>query len=251
MGHSMLRMGGSRIALGIASCFAGLGLIPASALAGYVNYPDFSRTGGLEINGSAEVTPGGTLRLTDSFEEVSSVFTRPNVIDATQTIRTSFEFHLHDGSADGFTFTIQRDPREADAIGDQGGALGYGDGAPDGITRSVAVEFDLYPDTFVSDDHVAILTDGITSDFGNTVLIAPASADIYGGPRFAWVDYKPKTRKLSVFVSSSDAKPAAPATSTTINLKKELGSASARAGFTAGTGGEWATQDIESWKVAN
>ena len=234
----------------LAACAVGLALVPATAGAGYVNYPDFTRTGGLELNGSAKAADG-SLRLTDSFDQAGSVFTKPNVIDATEPIRSSFEFHLHDGTADGFTFTMQRDPRGSDALGEGGGAQGYGNGAPDGIVQSVAVEFDLYPDPLISDDHVAILTDGVTADFNGAVQIAPVPADIFGGARFAWVDYKPKTKLLSVFVSSVPTKPATPTTSATVNLKKELGGAEARAGFTAGTGGEYAVQDIQSWKVAN
>jgi hypothetical protein len=248
MRHSISRA--CRAVVGVAACAAALGLLPATAWAGYVNYPDFSRTDGLRLNGSASAVDD-MLRLTYDLGQAGSAFTKPAVIDPTQPIRASFEFHLHYGAADGMTFAIQRDPRGASALGGAGAAHGYGDGSPDGIRRSVAVEFDLWPDTSIFEDHVAILTDGVTqNDFGDPVQLAPVAADIHGGTRFAWVEYKPKTKNLSVFLSSSTTQPKTPITSATVNLRKKLGG-SGRAGFTAGTGGEFAIQDIKSWKVEN
>ena len=49
--------------------------------------------------------------------------------------------------ADGLTFTIQNDPRGVNALGDAGGALGYGDAnnnLPPAIQNSVAINFDAY-----------------------------------------------------------------------------------------------------------
>jgi hypothetical protein len=44
------------VALGFALAF--LMLAPGVALAGYINYPTFKRTGGLELNGDAATTVG-------------------------------------------------------------------------------------------------------------------------------------------------------------------------------------------------
>jgi len=56
----------------------------------------------------------------------------------TQTFTTSFQFQIAPGatSADGFTFILQN--KGATAVGAPGDGLGY-----NGITRSVAVSFDL------------------------------------------------------------------------------------------------------------
>src|SRR5262249_2926290 len=75
--------------------------------------------------------------------EAGSLFTRPRV-PIFSTWNTSYVMNGRsiNGSADGPTFTIQADPRGAGALGDAGGALGYGGGAA--IQPSVAIKFDLY-----------------------------------------------------------------------------------------------------------
>ena len=240
---STIRAKRDRVRAGFGALLIGcLGLmsVPAVSSAGYVNYPNFQSTGGLSLNGSAHVTDTGELRLTEHFGEAGSVFTQPEVIDAGQSIKSSFTFSLHDGGGDpgdGFTYAIQADDRQAFALGEGGGAMGYGGiGA---IEDSVAVEFNAY-----GDDHVAILRDGGGDHLGTV------PADIYGGLRYAWVDYSAKKKTLKVFVASTSTKPAAPIISQTVNLKKTVG-AEARAGFTGGTGGAFMVQDILSWKVAN
>jgi hypothetical protein len=225
-------------------------VVPAVSSAGYVNYPNFNHTGGLDMNGFAHVADGGLLRLTDGTDQTSSVFTGPQAIDTTQTMKTSFRFSQYDGSGnpgDGFTFAIHRDPRGKDAIGEGGGSLGYG--GDDEITNSVAVEFDLYSDDGgfpLNEDHIAILRNGDETDH-----LAPVAADIFGGDRYAWIDYSAKQKKLSVYLASTSTKPSSPTTSAKVNIAKTVGGKTAHAGFTGATGGEWVTQDILSWKVAN
>ena len=238
------------IAALVCACL-GLVLGPAVSSAGYVNYPNFNRTGGLDMNGSAEVADGGLLRLTDGTDQTSSVFTGPQAIDTTQTMKTTFRLlSQYDGSGnpgDGFTFAIHRDPRAEDALGEGGGSLGYG--GDNQIANSVAVEFDLYSDgagSPLNDDHVAILRDGNEIDH-----LAPVAADIYGGEHYAWVDYSAKKKMLSVYVADTSTKPSSPTTSAKVNIAKTVGGQTAHAGFTGATGGEWVTQDILSWKVTN
>jgi Legume lectin domain len=241
--------GKAGIATLVVACL-GLMLGPAFSSAGYVNYPNFDRTGGLDLNGSAGVTDTGVLRLTEGPGETASVFTAPQAIDTTQTMKTSFRFSQHDGSGnpgDGLTFAIQRDPRGEDALGEGGGSLGYG--GDDQITDSVAVEFDLYSDDGgfpLFEDHVAILRNGDETDH-----LAPVATDIYGGERHVWIDYSKKNKKLSVYVASTSSKPSSPTTSAKVNLATTVGGPTAHAGFTGATGGESAVQDILSWKVTN
>jgi hypothetical protein len=234
----------------LAGAFLALVLGPAISSAGYVNYPDFKRTGGLVLNGSADVTESGALRITDGSGQAGSVFTQPKAIDTAASLKTSFRFSQHDGSGnagDGFTFAIQSDERGAQALGSEGGSMGYG--GPDGITDSVAVEFDLYEDSGTPPlgvDHVAIVRDGDETDH-----LAPVAADIYGGDRYVWIDYSSKKKSLSVYLATTSTKPADPITSAKVNLPKTVGSSTAHAGFTGGTGAEYVTQDIFSWKVTN
>ena len=100
---------GMAVAMGLAAAL--LLALPAAAFAGYINYPDFKRTSGLELNGTAHVV-GDAVRLTDDYGQAASVFTVPSAIDATQPFHASFTFSLQDdggGQADGFTFAVQRE----------------------------------------------------------------------------------------------------------------------------------------------
>jgi hypothetical protein len=235
-------------ALALFSATLVLACVPAASSAGYVNFPDFHYTGSLSLNGSAQVTASDALRLTDGPGDAGSVFTEPDVIDPGESIKSSFGFHLHDDGGDpgdGFTYAIQADPRGDAALGEGGSGMGYGN--ENAITDSVAVEFNTYGDGFgpQTGDHVSILRDGNVSDHQGAV-----AADIYGGDRYAWVDYSAKKRKLKVYLAGTATKPAAPITSAKVNLKKAVGS-EARAGFTGGTGGAYMSQDILNWKVAN
>ena len=239
------------VAMGLAVAL--LLVLPAAAFAGYINYPNFKRTSGLQLNGTAHVVGGDAVRLTDDYGQAASMFTVPSAIDATQPLHTSFTFSLQDdggGQADGLTFAIQRDPQGEHALGASGGGLGYA-GYDDPfdpfppippITKSVAVAFNIY-----GTDDVSVLKNGDRS----SPAVDPVPTDLFGVVQHAWVDYSPSKQKLKVYVDDTDQKPSAPTTQGKINLKSILGGASARAGFTAGTGGEYAIQDIQSWKVSN
>ena len=54
-----------------------------------------------------------------------------------QSFTTNFSFQMTSAAADGMTFLIQNGA--ATTLGQGGGSLGYG-----GITKSVAVKFDIY-----------------------------------------------------------------------------------------------------------
>ena len=218
--------------------------LPAASSA--LNYPDFSSVAGLTLNGNA-VKSGSVLRLTDSNPaggEAGSAFTNKRVVDPTKSFHTNFKISMHDGSgtpADGMAFVVQRDPDGASALGGGGGDLGYS-----GISPSLDVEFDLYDaggEPFVP--HVSIMKNGNTANH-----LAAASTGLYGAPRYVWVDYSAATQKVKVYVSDMSTKPASKLVSKRINLARLLGGSS-RAGFTAGTGGEYATQDVLKWKLTN
>src|SRR6202030_2332490 len=110
-----------------------------------INYGSGFTAGGMNLLGSATLN-GTALRLTDgnSYEAAAAWYgTQVNI----QNFTTDFTFLISGGTnptADGFTFTIQGE--NSSALGNWGGALGYGpstSGAA-GIPTSVAVKFDLY-----------------------------------------------------------------------------------------------------------
>ena len=97
-----------------------------------VNFPSgFTGATSLSLNGSA-VLSGSALQLTNTsggFGVASAWFATPVNIAA---FTTDFNFQLLNAAADGITFTIQNQGQYA--IGNNGGALGYGAGA---ITREL------------------------------------------------------------------------------------------------------------------
>ena len=83
-----------------------------------------------------------------------------------KTMRTYFEFTFltedssddSKGKADGFTFSLMSDKNDIDSCGGDGGGLGYS-----GIDKSLAVEFDVYPNENINDptnNHIALDLDG-------------------------------------------------------------------------------------------
>jgi hypothetical protein len=239
-----------------------LPLIAASALvapagaATSFNYPDFASTAGLTLSAGA-IQEGSLLRLTPAAAQKSGRVFRTEPIDPQQSFKTSFAISMHDSTccnvptlkpADGMAFLLQnKGPTAGEGTG---GSLGYG-----GIAPSLAVEFDIYTNAGdPATDHVAIVTDGNTITHlqcANASGPAPPCSGslpfpLYGAPVYAWVEYDAGSQHLKVFVSQSNAKPAAPVLDAQVSMAP-LGSV-AYAGFTAATGSHNALQDVLSWE---
>lgn len=245
------------------------------------NFNDFTDTSALTLNGCASFTatspcyagaPSGTsLSLTSAaqsyqtgiggvFEAGSAFYTTPLALDAGTSISTSFSFTIANcdagGCADGMTFTIQNDPSGASALGQIGGQLGYGN-TTSGIMNSVAIGFDTYevPGLLVATngniDHPAAYcssSNPVTSECpSGAVSFANGST---GGTYFAWVTYDPIAQSLSVYISTTDTQPGTPSLITNLDLYTTVGS-QMYVGFTGGTGGEYADQDVNSWSFSD
>jgi MYXO-CTERM domain-containing protein len=227
-------------------------LLPeAAAQATTVTFADFSSTAGLTLTGAAasvSTADGHVLRLTPAVTYQSgSAF-------GTQLIRvhdfsSTFSFRMTDAGgitddkhhlgADGITFTVQ--PVSA-SIGGDGRNIGIG-----GVTPAVSVEFDTFwnedPTTQdPSSSHLGLDIDGNVHSV-TTTDITPFLND--GNRWYAWIDYDGQT--LSVRVSESATKPAAPQLSYALDLHGTLGTDSAYVGFTAATGGGYQNHDIIEW----
>jgi hypothetical protein len=209
-----------------------------------LNFPDFSSTDKLDLNGQAEATDEDLIRLTDSGSgQEGTVFTENRVLKPAKSFKTDFRFELHSGSADpadGIAFLIHREP--SGSVGGGGGGMGYAN-----IDPSVAIEFDIYLNPLADPDgnHV-----GVTLNGEHDVQEASAvpGFDLYGDTRRAWVNYSARTKRTKVYVSATDTKPDAPI----INFRKNLNSVlegSSRVGFTAATGGDYVTADLLGWKL--
>jgi hypothetical protein len=187
----------------------------------------------LETNGNAAVS-GNVLQLTDGgSNEAGTVFYGSPV--NVQTFTTDFTFQETNAKADGFTFTIQN--AGPTALGSLGGGLGYTH-----IGDSVAIKFDLYNNSGEGSDSTGLFVDGAapTTPAINLGAINLHSADVMD----AHLTYDGTTLTLTLTDLMTNATFTQPFT---INIPSTVGGSTAYVGFTGGTGGESATQQILSW----
>ena len=229
-----------------------------------LSFSDFSNIDQLKLNGAAQKI-GTALRLTPDEGGLagSSFFPMPFTLGENTTFHTHFTFQIGGGDgeqdSDGLAFVIQNDPRGASALGNGGEGLGFGlndtGGNPVGrITPSVAIEFDTHYNSFPlqsvrnepDGNHVALIINGEVSN--HQVSVSPGISLNNGASRFVWIDYVGVTKKLEVFLSTVNTKPATPIISTTLDLAAKLGK-EAFFGFTAGTGAGFNSHDILAWNL--
>ena len=226
-------------------------VVPASASAA-IDYPDFSSTAGLQLNGDAKQV-GNVVQLTPAENSKGGAVYSATPLNPQESFENQFAISMHDSTtspmpADGIAFMIQSEGLDAGA--GLGGSLGY-----DGVAPSVIVEFDIFYNagTDPLTDHVSIMTEG---DGTNHLACANAGATptctsdlpfpLYGTPVFGWVEYDAAAGHLRVWVSQTSTKPAAPLLDHPISMAP-LGT-SGYVGFTAATGASNAVQDVLSWR---
>ncbi len=195
------------------------------------------------MNGGAAIN-GTHLRLTDggATEARSAFFSTPvNVAQFT----SDFSFQLTTPNGDGFTFTIQG--TGATAVGPSGGGLGYGPDTPGGtpgIAKSVAVKFDLYNNAGEGVDSTGSYTNG-ASPTTPALDMTSSGVNLHSGDVFkVHVSYDGTTLTWTVTDSTTGKTFTA---SATVNIPSLVGGNTAFVGFTGGTGGSTATQDIITW----
>jgi Legume lectin domain len=212
----------------------------------------FGGNTGLTFNGTARVDHGH-VRLTEVphlFQAASVFSTHPVNVKRFQTV---FRIQVTPASpaniADGFTFTLQGEGPHA--LGGWGGGLGYG---PDSvspndrgyrITSSLAVKFGLF-DGHQNVSLTGLYLNGATPQGGPSET--PAGVDLHGGhPIRVTLDYDGTT--LTVVILDETTRQQA-THSYPVNIIATIG-AMAHVGFTAGTGGLAARQDILSWQFTS
>jgi lysophospholipase L1-like esterase len=223
------------------------------APAGVASYPtslDFSQgfaaaSGPLALNGAAQVR-GSLLQLTDGGAgEASSAFTASSV-DVTH-FTTHFRFELLNAWADGFTFTLEGVGPHA--LGGSGGWLGYAP-APGtrGIPNSVAVKFDLYNNQGEGNNSTGLYQGGAVPTTAGSIDLGRSGINLHSGHGFdVGMAYDGTTLKVAI----TDIATNVTATQTyLVNIPAAIGGGKAYVGFTAGTGGLSATQDILNWTYA-
>lgn len=228
--------------------FAGA-LASTAAQATTISYADFSSTAGLTLNGNA-AQAGNVLRVTPAtFSQAGSVFaTNPISLAANVSFSTAFQFRFTnpggacDGQgcgADGLVFMVQTN---SNSVGGLGGGIGY-----DGVPNSVGIEFDTWNNGGIdgnSSNHVGIDVGGSV----NSIMRAEVPVDMNNGAIwYSWIDYNGVTDLLEVRLSQTSTRPSAAILSLVRDLATDLGSTSAFAGFSSGTGSAFANHDVLAW----
>jgi hypothetical protein len=204
----------------------------------------FGGAAGLQLNGSAKLS-GSSLRLTDGGNsEAASAFTT-SAVNITQ-FSTFFSFQLTNANADGFTFTIERQGPKA--LGSNGGGLGYAtDGSSTGrvITHSAAIKFDLFNNRGEGNDSTGLYFNGASPTIP-AVNLSNTGINLHSGDLFEGrISYDGSTLTLRINDDATGAQ--AEVVFSGVNIPAVIGGTTAFVGFTGGTGGLTATQDIRSW----
>jgi hypothetical protein len=211
----------------------------------------FASAKGLTLNGSAVNTDDSRLQLTTGKpNQAGSVFwtSRVNI----QTFVTDFTFQLSGTApiADGITLTIQGE--SANALGSNGGSLGYGPSSPTvttgAIRDSVAVKFDLYSNAGEGTDSTGLYVNGASPTTPSIDLTSSHVVLGSGDTLSAHMTYDGNSLTLTI------KDPVNGGTYTgkfAIDIPKTIGATTAYVGFTGGTGGKFASQKILTWTLTS
>ena len=200
-----------------------------------INDPSgFTSTAGLSTTGVT--LTGKVLQLTNgSKNEATSVwYTTPVNV---QNFTTDFEFLEMAAGADGFTFTLQNTGPAV--TGAKGGSLGYA-----GIGKSVAIKFDLYDDAGEGTDSTGIYVNGTYPSTPALDMTASGVSLHSTDLLHAHVTYDGATVSWTITDTVTGASYSA---SQVLNIPSTVGGNTAYVGFTAGTGGLTAIQQIANW----
>jgi hypothetical protein len=192
------------------------------------------------FNGASAKIVGSNLQLTDGgINEAASIFVSAKV--SVTSFITQFNFQLLPGTvpiSDGITFCIQGAAR-AD-VGGSGGGLGYG-----GITKSVAVKFDLWNNAGEGPDSTGLYTNGLLPTLVNSVNLTGTGIDLHSGHVFnVGMAYDGTTLKVTITDTVTQAKATQ---SYVVNIPSVVGASTAYVGFTGSTGTHTAVQNILNW----
>jgi hypothetical protein len=247
---------GSSVTVNMASTvYVGLAL---TGQGGKTNTSTFDH---VSITGTTGALPASVLELTDGgFGEAGSAFLNNRV--GVQNFNTTFTFQITPGTnpiADGMAFVIQG--VGPTALGPPGGGLGYGLDHPDpnfrGIGRSVAIKFDVFNNVGEGINSTGIFTNGrsptvreggLAPGFPDaTVDLTGTGIDLHSGDPFRVnLAYDGTTLTETITDTLTNAKFT---TSYVVNIPGLVGSDVGYMGFTGGTGGLTAVQDVLSWTI--
>jgi hypothetical protein len=202
----------------------------------------FGNDSNLTANGNTTF-PGNppVLRLTDGGNgEASSAWYNNPVAPGPFSTTFTLQDQPVLASADGVCFVIQADPRGTAALGGSGGGEGYA-----GIVNSIAIKFDLWTHGTLQST-TGLFTGGQSPDSDPTMDVPLTGIDLGSHhPILVTLAYD-GSRTLTETVT--DTVTGVTFThSYSLDLAQVIGTSVAYAGFTGGTGGATAIQDIVNW----
>jgi len=206
-----------------------------------IEYPEgFHANADLVLNHGAMLA-GGALELTHGLlNENTSAFAIPRI--PLHVFETGFRFRFlgaTPSSADGFTFTLQADG--PNVVGTDGGGLGYRT-----IPHSMAIKFDLHNDLGEGPNSVGLYFNGAYPALPS-IDLTPSGINLHSGHIMrALITYEPHFVTLNLIDTVTSK-----TFTHTFNLPavSPIGSSTAYASFTAGTGGATSTTQILNWTL--
>jgi hypothetical protein len=205
--------------------------------AGTINFSNgFTLADGpMQFNGSTDLDDF-RLQLTNGGQnEAGSAFyaTPVNI----QQFTTNFTFQLSNPNGDGITFTIQNN--SPTALGASGGSLGYA-----GISKSVAIKFDLFNNQGEGVDSTGLYTDGAVPTVPS-INLSGTGINLHSGDFInAALTYNGTTLTMTL---TDGITLATWSQSFTINIPAIVGGNTAYVGFTGGSGGLTSSQKLTAW----
>jgi hypothetical protein len=227
---------------GIASASYSIGLTTQ------VNLTSGFATANIIYNGSAG-SNGTRLHLTDgadyAYENGSGWF--PTQVGI-QQFTTDFTFQQSTPDADGMTFTIQN--AGTSALGPSGGGLGYGPDTPGGtpgVGKSVAIKFDLFDNDGEGPNSTGLYLNGASPTVPAVTL--GGGVDLHTGHIFqVHMAYDGTTLTMTITDTTNTADTFT--VSWPVDIPGTVGAGKAYVGFTGGTGGLLAAQEVVAWTFA-
>ena len=214
-----------------------------------INFGSGFASGGMNLVGSAKLN-GSLLELTDGgTSEAAAAWYQAPVSVASFT--TGFTFRITPGSsptADGFAFVIQGNT--STVLGPAGGGLGYGPAGfgGTGIPNSMAVKFDLYSNSGEGADSTGLYVNGASPTLP-AVDMTSSGVNLHTTDVFnVQMSYDGTNLTMTITDTTTNATftQAWP-----INLPSTVGGNTAFVGFTGGTGGLTAIQEIIGWTMTS
>jgi hypothetical protein len=216
------------------------------ALTGQGGRSNTSTFDNLSITGNTTAPlPATVARLTDGdFGENNDVFTNNRVGLLNFTSSFTYQVDPRIGSADGLAFVIQGN--SPNARGGGGGGLGY-----TGIGRSVAVKFDIW-NLASHRSSTGIYFDGEAPDSADgrsrSIFMDtdPTNVINFNNGHVFRIDFSYDGTTLTETVTDTGGT-ATFTTSYVVDIAAHVGSNYGYVGFSGGTGGETAVQDVLTW----